>query len=204
VLPRSQNKAFAYVSTIAAGIEASAAAASARQVVNAEEARKDVGDENGQQTFEMSEALGPECAGGGACASSYTSCGIRSLFGEPVPGTLEVAAVVRCSRKVEVIEVETCLWAWTGNGSMSSNSNYKQFKCNGTGDKKGEAFYNTNIGIGVTKEVCGIGWAYKAWAWGHAVGSDVWFGGPGQVSGVWRCVDAYTDAGVEFAEFVST
>ncbi len=73
-LPTAENKATAYISTISAGIEASAAAASAQQVANAEQAKSVVSGQGGAEEGGGYEIVGIGGEGGGDGCSGLDAC----------------------------------------------------------------------------------------------------------------------------------
>ena len=84
------------------------------------------------------EALAGECAGGGACTASYTTCALHWLFGEPEGGVLAEAVGVRCTGTVSTMRYEACFWSWLDHGSDENNKNYHQFSCR-KGNKSNKA-----------------------------------------------------------------
>jgi tripartite motif-containing protein 71 len=212
VPPTPDNKAIAYVSTIEAGIDTSAAAASAQQVVNAEQAKKALeesalpageepspegegeGGGEGPPPLEGSESLEGSCSGGGACAAAYKSCAMKSLFGEGEPGVLWLVDAVNCNQTVSGIQIKTQIWVWDPGA--------KKFTELMNDGADGQIARNTSRAAALIKHICAQGLTYRAWVWGYAWGSKFWFTGHGQTSANWKCEGYFGEFGQEMAELL--
>ncbi len=153
---------------------------------NVPEPEGETGKARGALTME--ETLNAECSGDNACASSYTTCKLKSLFGEPFEGELWLGAKVTCGRQVSGIQIDLCFYAWLFKGSKSEISNYKQFGCLKEGKKKGIRTYNTSSADALDQAPCGEGETYRAWAWAYVwEGKSFKWSSSGQLSGQWVC-----------------
>ncbi len=190
--PTAENKATAYISMISPGIEASAAAASAQQVANAEQAKKALGG-NGQPGLTVSEEFGSECLGSGACASSRISCKITLMFGEAAPNLLFAGSIFTCSRPVLDFELQVVILV-ESDPECGPSCGFKNLKYNEnltTGreghEGSGEIFEDTSSGRAhAIIEYCSEGISYRAWTWGKVFGSHN-FVSKGEETGVLTC-----------------
>jgi len=186
-LPTAENKATAYISMISPGIEASAAAASAQQVANAEQAKKALGGGNERPGLTVSEEFGSECTGSDACASSRISCKITLMFGEPAPNLLFAGSIFTCSKPVLDFELQVVILV-ESDPECGASCGFENLKWNKTPDGRlGEILEDTSSGRAYTEVgYCAEGIGYRAWTWGKVFGSHN-FVSKGQETGVVTC-----------------
>jgi YD repeat-containing protein len=185
--PTPDNKATAYVSTIEAGIDASAAAASAQQVANAEQAKKALEGASGQPGLVTSEEFGSECSGSNACSSSRISCKITLMFGEQAANELFAGSIFACSGRVLDFELQVVILV-ESDPECGASCGFKNLEYNHTPDGHvGQIFENTSSGRAYARvEYCAEGIGYRAWTWGRVFGSHN-FVSKGLESGVLKC-----------------
>ncbi len=105
------------------------------------------------------------CSGDGACASGNTECQGFALLTELEHGEQTAIAVggkTICSKKVEVIKVEVCLYEWqSGNGKGPDG--FSKLKCGAN-----KRFNESQVPVEVYDSSCKTGGTYLGWVWTYA------------------------------------
>jgi hypothetical protein len=105
------------------------------------------------------------CSGDGACASGNTECQGFSLLTELEHGEQTAIAIdgkTICSKKVEVIKVEVCLYEWQG-GNGNGPDGFSKLKCGAN-----KRFNASQVFAEVYDSSCKTGGTYLGWVWTNA------------------------------------